>query len=268
MIANVRRNRVQIAGLSLQGAAQLVPELNLLLAPFVFDSREQIDYILDEHLLNPYRELLEDKGLSILQWAEVGWTNLYSRRPLTSPEDFQERRMRTSRAAGARVFGRAVGMNQIVLPFTDVVPALQTGLVDGGQSGLGMYSLSGIAGEPPHLLLTAHAYDAGLVVANADWWHGLDDEHRRLIRTSLDDVNEHRRDVRRMLGNIMADLRADDHNTVHELTPKQREIWRESSRGSIDILIHEIGGQTAKLYERIRAGKADFAERYPDKTPK
>lgn len=267
MIANVRRNRVQIAGLSLQGAAQLVPELNLLLAPFLFDSRKQIDYVLDEHLLDPYRALLEDKGLTILQWADVGWTNLYSRRPLTSPEDFEGRRMRTSRAAGARVFGRVIGMNQIVLPFTDVVPALQTGLVDGGQSGLGMYALSGIAREAPHLLLTAHAYDAGLVVANAEWWHGLEDEHRRLIRASLDDVDEHRRDVRHMLGNMMANLRADDHTTVHELTPKQRETWRASSRGAIDILIQEIGGETAKLYERIRAGKADFAELYPDKTP-
>lgn len=267
MIANLRRNRVQIAGLSLQGAAQLVPELNLLLAPFLFESRQELDYVLDEHLLATYSALLEKKGLTILQWADVGWTHLYTQEPMTTPSDFEGRRMRASRAAGARVFGRAIGMNQIVLPFTDVLPALQTGLVDGGQSGLGMYALAGIAREAPQLVLTAHAYDAGLVVANAEWWDSLDGETRQLVRASLDSVEEHRRNVRRMLENMLVDLRSSEQTSVHELTPQQRRQWYQASRGATEELIEEIGGETGAIYRRIQAGKDEFSMKHPDIQP-
>jgi len=49
-LANLRRNRLQIGGLSLQGMATVVPELSVLLTPFLFDNEEQIDFITDEYI--------------------------------------------------------------------------------------------------------------------------------------------------------------------------------------------------------------------------
>ncbi len=266
MIANVRRNRAQLAGLSLQGAAQVVPELNLILTPYLFESRAELDFVLDEYLIEPYRQLLEARGLTIVQWADVGWTHLYGASPLLEPSDVDGRRMRTSRAAGARVFGRALDMNQIVLPFTDVVPALQTGLVDGGQSGVGMYAMTGIAREAGHLTLTAHAYDAGLIVANADWWLGMDEQTRSILRDALDDVDRHRIEVRAMIAAIQNSL-PDQGVAVHELTAEQRQRWAEASQDAAAMLIDQIGGDAADIYDIMLQGKAAFAERHPDAKP-
>jgi len=260
MIANLRRNRMQMAGLSLQGAAQVVPELNILLAPYLFDSQEELDFILDQYLLEPYSRLLEEKNLTIVQWADVGWTHLYARQPLLSPTDFKGRRMRTSRAAGARAFGRAIGMNQIVLPFTEVIPALQTGLIDGGQSGVGMYALAGVAREAPHLILTAHAYDAGLIVANADWWQGLDHSVRAQVRAALDPVDKTRRDVRQMIAGIQAGITAGDSVFVHPLDAETRREWQRVSVPAQAELIAEIGGQSAAIHAQILAGKQAFRQ--------
>lgn len=267
MISNLRRNRVQMAGLSLQGAVQLVPELNLLLAPFLFESQAELDYILDNHLLEAYSALLEEQNVTIIQWADVGWTHLYASEATLTPDAVQGRRMRTSRAAGARVFGRMLDMNQIVLPFTDLLPALQTGLVDGGQSGVGMYALAGMANEAPHLVLTAHAYDSGLIVANADWWHGLDDDTRSKIRASLDSVDQTRVDVRSLIERIKAGIVANPEVFVHELDPATRQAWREASAGGMEWLIDQVGGQSEMIRDRILAGKASFRDRYPEATP-
>lgn len=261
MIANLRRNRAQIAGLSLQGASQVVPELNLLLAPYLFESQEELDYILDNYLLEAYSELLEAQGLTIIQWADVGWTHIYARQPRLYPSEIQGQRLRTSRASGARIFGRVLEANQIVLPFTDVIPSLQTGLIDGGQSGVGMYAMAGIASEAPHLMLTAHSYDAGLIVANAEWWHGLDDEVRNQVRQTLDPVDKTRRDVRDLIARLEGGLRANPNVTVHDLTEQQHSEWRAASAGATELLIEQIGGRAAEIYERIRAGKASFADR-------
>lgn len=267
MIANLRRNRVQMAGLSLQGAAQLVPELNLLLAPYLFESQAELDFILDNYLLEAYSRLLEARNVTIIQWADVGWTHLYASEATLNPESVQGRRMRTSRAAGARVFGRMLDINQIVLPFTDLLPALQTGLVEGGQSGVGMYALAGMANEAPHLILTGHAYDSGLIVANARWWHGLDENTRAKIRASLDPVDKTRVDVRSLIGRIKAGIVANPEVFVHDLEPAQRQAWREASAGGMDWLIEEVGGESEMIRDRIMSGKAAFRERFPDAQP-
>ncbi len=267
MIANLRRNRLQMAGLSLQGASQLVPELNLLLAPYLFESQAELDFILDHYLLEPYSRLLEEKNVTIIQWADVGWTHLYASQPILTPESVQGRRMRTSRAAGARVFGRMLDMNQIVLPFTDLLPALQTGLVEGGQSGVGMFALAGMANEAPHLILTGHAYDSGLIVANAPWWRGLDEATRASIRAALDPVDQTRADVRGLIARIQAGITANPNVFVHDLDPAQRQAWREASLGGMDWLIEQVGGESEMIRERILAGKAAFRERYPDALP-
>lgn len=267
MISNLRRNRVQIAGLSLQGASQLVPELNLLLAPYLFDSQAELDFILDNYLLEVYSELLEAQNVTIIQWADVGWSHLYAREPALTPESVQGRRLRTSRAAGARVFGRMMDINQIVLPFTDLLPALQTGLVDGGQSGVGMYALAGMANEAPHLMLTGHAYDSGLIVANAAWWHGLDTETRSKIRSALDPVEKTRVDVRSLIARIQAGIEANPNVFVHDLNAEQRRAWREATAGGMEWLVTEIGGQSELIRDRIMAGKISFRERYPEAQP-
>ncbi len=259
MIANLRRNRAQMSGLSLQGAAQLVPELNLLLAPYLFDSQEEVDFVLDNFLLEPFSRLLEARGVTIVQWADVGWTHLYSRAPLIDPADARGLRLRTSRAAGARAFGRALEANQMVLPFTDVIPSLQTGLIDGGQSGIGMYALAGVAREAPHLTLTAHAYDAGLIAANADWWHGLPDATRAQLRQALDPVEQTRIDVRRMIGALEQGLHDNPAVQVHALDPGQRDAWRAATQPVTDSLVRQIGGQAEAIHETIVAGKQAFA---------
>ncbi len=267
MIANLRRNRVQMAGLSLQGAAQLVPELNLLLAPYLFDSQKELDYILDHHLLEAFSSLLEEQNVTIIQWADVGWTHLYAREPMLTPESVQGQRLRTSRAAGARAFGRMLDINQIVLPFPDLLPALQTGLVEGGQSGVGMYALAGMAGEAPHLMLTGHAYDSGLIVANAEWWHGLDDDTRRKVRASLDPVEKTRLDVRGMIAGIKANIVDNPNVHVHELDPDTRQAWRKATQGGLDWLVRQVGGESEWIREQIMAGKQSFREQFPDAQP-
>ena len=258
MIANLRRNRAQIAGLSLQGASQVVPELNLLLAPYLFESQQELDFILDNYLLAAYSELLEEQGLTIIQWADVGWTHLYARQPMLEPEQVQGQRLRTSRASGARIFGRVLEANQIVLPFTDVIPSLQTGLIDGGQSGVGMFAMAGIASEANHLMLTAHAYDAGLIVANAAWWKGLTPDVRGQIRQALDPVDQTRVDVRALIARLEAGLRANPDVTVHDLKPDQRLAWQAASADATAQLIDQIGGRATEIYQRIQEGKAAF----------
>ena len=164
--SNLRRGRVQIVGGSLAGAAAIVPELAVLQAPYLFESQAEADYVMDEVLLEPFRRIFAEQGLRLIQWLDIGWVNLYAREPILTPTDAGGARLRAASSLASQEFVAAIGGDLVTLPFPDILPALQTGLIDGGVTSITMYSLSGLAAEAPHYVLTEHSYDVGVLLAN------------------------------------------------------------------------------------------------------
>lgn len=60
-MSNIRRNRIQFGGFTIGGASAIVPELSMLLTPFFFENRAELDYVMDEHLLDVFQPLLQRK---------------------------------------------------------------------------------------------------------------------------------------------------------------------------------------------------------------
>ena len=256
-LANLRRGRVQIGGFSLQGIATVVPELSLLLAPYLFESRDEVDFVLDNFMTAEFDALLAERGMQLLQWAEVGWTNIYSREPLAGPPSAAGLPMRASNALGSRVFAEAIGADLIPVTFSEVIPALQTGLIRSGQSGIGMFAIAGIAREASYLTLTEHAFDSGLIVANRDWFLGLSDEHRRIIIESMDTTAQARRAIRAALDRMSAGF-ADAGVTVTTPTAEQQRAWRATTEGSHQRMVERIGGSAPQIYAAILEAKAAY----------
>jgi len=261
VLANLRRGRVQIGGFSLQGLATVVPELSLLLAPYLFESREEVDFVMDHYLVPAFDELFRRKGLTALVWSEVGWTNIYSREPIRTPADAEGVPMRASNALGSRIFTEAIGADSIPVSFAEVLPALQTGLIEAGQSGTGMYAIFGISREARHFTLTRHALDTGVTVANRTWWDGLAERQRRRIMASMDTAAEGRAAIRESVDALLARVEADPELTVHHLAPAQQAAWRAATEGTHERMIEAIGGEAERIYALLQQGKAAFRER-------
>lgn len=72
-VTDLQQGAVQVASLPPDIATELVPELEILAAPALFDSQDEADHILDTILLEPYRRLFMDKDLVLLDWIDDGW---------------------------------------------------------------------------------------------------------------------------------------------------------------------------------------------------
>lgn len=261
MLSSLRRGRVQIGGFSLQGLAVVVPELNVLLAPYLFDSVEEVDFVIDNHLTPAFRELFAEKDMELLQWAEVGWTHIYGLTPIVSPEDAADRPMRASNAIGSQIVTEAIGADSTPVTFSEVIPSLQTGLIESGQSGTGMYAIAGISREAKHLTLTYHAFDTGLIVANRTWYRALSERKQELIMNSLDPLQEGREEIRRVLADFISEELPAQSVTIHRLDEEQRRRWREALAGTHEMLIERIGGRAREIYRRVQEGKREWARR-------
>ena len=266
IMANVRRGRVQYAGTSLHGTSSAVPELSVILAPYLFESYAEVDFVTDHYLTPLFTEMLAERGLTFLQWSEVGWNHVYCREPRLEPEAFRGVKMRASTAIAPQVFTETIGANNIPLPFDETLPALQTGLVECGQSGIGQYLLSGIAEEAPHYMLTRHAYDSGVQYANSQWYESLPEDARAVLLEALDEQQENRDIVRRAVAEQKREWQQAGRVAFHALSEAQRERWRQTAEGAHEILLERIGGRAGEVYDRILAGKADFAAREKEAT--
>lgn len=264
IMANVRRGRVQYGGTSLHGMSSVVPELSVILAPYLFDSYEEVDFVSDNYLTPVFTEMLAQRGLTFLQWSEVGWNHIYCREPRLEPEEFRGVKMRASNATAPQVFTDLIGADNIPLPFGETLQSLQTGLIECGQSGAGQYLLSGIAEEAPHYTLTGHAYDSGVQFANSGWYESLPAGAREVLQNALDGQQESRDLVREAIAAQELEWQEAGRVTFHALTEEQKSRWREAAKGSHQELIDRIGGRAQEIYDLILVGKADFAARRED----
>jgi len=256
-LASLRRNRLQIGGMSLQGMATVVPELSVLLTPFLFDSKEEVDFVTDQYLTGIFSELIEAKGLKLLQWSEVGWTQLYAKKEINLPEQAEGLKLRASNAIGSILFAEAVQADSIPVTFAETLPALETGLIDGGQSGIGIYAFAGLSREATVLNITRHAFDTGLTVANLDWWNSLSSAQQALIINSMDETQEGRENIRRDMRRIELGL-PDQGVTVNYLTPAERAAWRAHVGDLRSEIVAAIGGRAQEVIDAIEAGKIAF----------
>ena len=81
---------------SVGGLSSIVREVNVLEAPYLFDTVEQADAVLDDpEVIKQVRKILEKRKLVFAIWGENGFRSYFSRRPIRTPEDMKGVRFRS-----------------------------------------------------------------------------------------------------------------------------------------------------------------------------
>jgi TRAP-type C4-dicarboxylate transport system substrate-binding protein len=75
---------------------------------------------------------VEAKGFKILVWAELGWTYFFTKTPARTPEELKKMKLYSWEGdPPATEAFRKVGLRPVTVASTDVLPALQTGMLEG-----------------------------------------------------------------------------------------------------------------------------------------
>lgn len=257
MLHDLRRGRAHLGGMSLQGLASVVPELNIPMAPYVFDSTAEVDFVYDNYLFEVFDALFAERNLVLLQWVEVGWNGIYSNTPVRLPEDAAGLRLRGSPNPATQLFLKAIGADSIPLGSADLVPSLQTGLIEGGVSSV-IFHFFVTRRYASHLTLSRHSYDTGAIVANKAWFDGANAQQREVLRRAWSNVADARAAVRALTGTAVARMR-EEGIVVHEPGEAERERWRERVQGIVAELVARISGNAEEVRDAVFAGKRAFA---------
>lgn len=257
LLAALRRNRIQLASVSSIIGSTVIPELALIYSPYLFADIAEADHVFDHYLADYFARRFEQTDIMLIGWFDVGLHHVYSRTPRFRPEDFRGVRFRISASEASSVFATAIGADRIALGFADIVPALQTGLVEAGENAISSYARSGIAEQARYLTLTGHANGLNIVVANRGWWQSLDEQERYKIREALPSLSESREIVRTAADRDLESA-LELGIVAHTLSHDEYMLWRQALAEAPLELARRVGGDSEQLLALVREGIAAF----------
>ncbi|GHV50589.1 ABC transporter substrate-binding protein [Deltaproteobacteria bacterium] len=113
-----------------------IPEAAVLDQPFLFDKPETAHQIIDGKLGDMIKEISAKKGVTILGWADSGFRDVFSAKPIKSIADIKGLKIRTMENKMHMAAYNAIGAIATPMAFGDVFTAMQQKTIDGYENSI------------------------------------------------------------------------------------------------------------------------------------
>jgi tripartite ATP-independent transporter DctP family solute receptor len=248
-IEQMRAGAIDLARVNSASMAGFVPELDVLVLPFLFRSTDHAHRVLDGPIGEEILGKLEAHGFVGLAFYDSGARSFYNAvRPIRTPEDLKGLRIRVQPSALAIAMVKALGAVPVPLPYGQVATGLSTGLIDGAENNWPSYVSTGHYRAAPHYALTEHTMGPEVLAMSRKAWDGLDAEEQAIFREAAKASSRFMRERWRQREEA-ARAQAEREGSV-AVTPVDRAPFAAAMAELYDRLLAERS--MAGLVERIR----------------
>lgn len=236
-------------------AAQLVPLMRAIQLPFTFDDPDhQKRFLQKESFLDDVNERMAASNARVLAVVPTGgFLGIFNNKhPVTSLADMADLRMRALDQAQLATI-RMMGSNGVVIPFSEVPNALQTGIADGYFNAAGVPLLFGHTDLLSYFTDAQFSMSGRVALASTDWWDALDDDQKASVGRAVDAANE---DVFAWVDGVSAgqiDQLKKAGFEVTELTPETRQDFIEALSDMRDTVADVAPADVAKVMQAVDA---------------
>jgi TRAP-type C4-dicarboxylate transport system substrate-binding protein len=229
MVRRMRLGQLQAALVTTTGLTEIETGVaGLQTMPKVFRNLEEVDYIAEK--LQPLLEKrLEAKGFVVLFWSDTGFVRFFAKRPVITPDDLRKTKLFVSanRASELEIY-RFVGVNPVPLEVSDILPGLQTGLIDAVCMPPSIALAIQLDAAAPHMLDMNWVPLVGALIINKKSWDALTPEAQVVLRKSAQEAGKLiKADGRRENVESIEALRKRGLK-IHALPPEADADWNQT----------------------------------------
>ncbi|KIT15241.1 TRAP transporter substrate-binding protein [Jannaschia aquimarina] len=183
--------------------------------------------------LDAAQELYNQYGMQLIGWWVYGQESLVSTAPLAGIDDLQNWKFRSPPGMETKIFEK-LGASPIVMDFTEIFTALETGIIDGADAsgiannvGLGLYDIGKHTNYPGF-----HSMPSDHLACNKEVWDGMPEHHRAIMETAMESLA-----LRTALtfekknAEAAAQLR-EDGVTIHEWSAEDLQTFRDAAQAT------------------------------------
>jgi TRAP-type transport system periplasmic protein len=220
----------------------IVKDFAVLDFPFVFNTAEEADAVVDGPVGKKLFDKLPDKGLIGLGYFELGFRNVTnSKRPIARWEDFSGIKLRVIQSPLFIDLFNTLGANSVAMPFPEVYTALEQRVIDGQENPVTVIFDTKFQEVQKYLSLTRHIYNAQSVLLSKRTWDKLSAEERTIIQDALNEAKAYQRQVSREKNTEMLDAVKKAGMQVNEVAPQEIARIREKIKPVVDKYTKEVG---------------------------
>ncbi|PJR15689.1 TRAP transporter substrate-binding protein [Sinorhizobium meliloti] len=252
-ISALRGGVIEMTVLNAGILASNVKEFGAVDLPFLFDSSEEADKVMDGPFGTGLMERLPDTGLVGLAYWELGFRNLTNNRhPVTKLEDIKGLKIRTIQSPIPVELFNALGANAVPLPYTELYTALETGTVDGQENPSANIINAKFYEVQKYMTLTRHQYNPQIVLVSKKFWDGLNDEEKAVLQQAAVEARDFQRKVSREQDAAALEEIRKTGMEVSELSPEETQKLRDAVKPMIEKFSADIGQETVEaLFKEI-----------------
>lgn len=188
----VRAGIADITQVSPTLAADVLPWISLLEAPFLIESDEHFDKVTarDSVVFTEINEKMLGDGIKLLGFFNFGVRDLTMKEPVLNPDELKGKRMRVIPSPLWSDMWKNFGAVPVPMPSTETVSAILTNVIEGQENqwhdiiGKGIYDVN------KYLMKTEHVVTFAGVWMNADKWNSMSQAQQTALNEAFDNAKE------------------------------------------------------------------------------
>lgn len=206
-----------------------VKEFEVFDLPFIFDDYAELHKITQGPVGRELLRKLEPKGALGLAFWDNGFKQMTANRPLKAVTDFKGLKMRIQSSKVLDSQMRAIGAIPQILAFSEVYPALQTGVVDGTENTASNIYTQKMHEVQKYLTVSDHGYIGYAVIVNKRFWEGLPPDLRTTVDGALQEATQYVSEIaKKENDDALEAIRKSSKTQVITLTPQERAEWKKA----------------------------------------
>lgn len=261
VIRKIRIDQIQAGAVTSKGLFDIDPNVYGLNYPMMVHTWDELDWLRDR-LGGFIQDKIEQKGFKLLFWADVGWIYFFSTKPIHVPEDVRNLKLFTRATDFDDLqLWKTAGFNPVPLTTNDVLPGLQTGLVNVIQSPAFIALSSQWFGIANHMLDLRWAVLTGGFIISRKAWGRIPEQYRNQLEEAAIQESKMIQDSLRYQSDDAIDIMKQHGLTVYEPTQAERQEWLKETESYYPkfkgILVPaEMHERVMKLWPELKAYRA------------
>lgn len=189
---------IQIGSLAMTKVSAAVmenfaPNIQVLSLPYIFKSRDHNYAVLDGAVGKKLLVESEEFRLRGLTYFDAGYRSFYSKEPINTPADLENKKIRVQESVTAMNLVRSLGGAPTPISWGELYTGLQQGVVDGAENNPPSFYTSRHYEVCKYYTLNEHTAVPDILVIGTETWNTLSEQERVWIQESADEAKLYQR---------------------------------------------------------------------------
>ncbi len=241
MVKKMRYGQLQVGGFTIHGTITIAPEMAVMSLPFLFEDFDELDYI-RKKMFPEFREIFKKKGFMLLSWVDQGgFINYYSKSEIHKPEDMKKLKVWAWSGEPVNIAtAKALGITPITTPVPEVLPSLQTGLIDTfPTTPLACVALQWYT-QIKYIILMNLRYEPGVVVQTLESWNKAPADLQEITLRASERFEPKAIASIRLASNKSIESMMKQGIKLVTLTKEEKEVFKNMTRRVYDELAGKL----------------------------